>query len=440
MSFEVTLVGHSCYKVTFGDVTILVDPWLTDRLDRLWVHFPRQVVDFDVKSVDGVFITHHHIDHFHPESLEALDRDVPIFVPSPERTPNYGGSGMGFKAIPWILRRLGFRQIHFIEPLCTFEFKGLHIICLPSKVGFPEVTFLMQSIDGTVAFCGDSLLHPRTVAYLESVRPVIDLALVPCHSTSPPEPLLRRKPPKDIDALKAYSRQVFQRNLDSFKARFVAPSAFGWRVDGEDRFDRFDWANRCLFPFTPDEALVYMQETGQPNFALSPGDRLVLRRGSIVPDCKPRVGRIFEDLELTDKVDVPPFVPGDQMEIAKDRDLDGLMATMSEEIIGTRYWLRATEIGRQAQIKLSNGPSDSAVYTYHPYRRDVWQRQQTDELNEDLPYTWLHSGTLQSLLDSELLMSSSFGLWVSTDNLLTQVFHHPKYYLRNHLHTNAYED
>ena len=428
---DIVYVGHSCYRIETAGMKALVDPWLTDRLDRFWVHHPRQAVDFDPGEITAVFITHHHIDHFHPESLRMLSRDAAVFVPSPEKTPSFAGSGMGFKAMPWTLRSLGFHRVHYLEPFAEVEVGGLAITCLPSKVGFPEVAYLMSGSDGTVVFCGDSLLHPKTGEYLETRRPEIDVAFIPCHSTSPAQPLMQRKPVEDAEQLKTYSRRVFQRNIDRYGARYVVPSAFGVRIDGGERADRFGWANRTLFPFTPDEAASYMRQTNQDGFKFRPGDGVRLRRGAVEPDVGPSEIRIYADMEISEETEVPAFVPGEQGERAAERDLDALMARAGAEVIGTRYWLRGTETGRRAQVRLSNGPGDSASYLFDPAGPDPWQRLDGDDLDEMLPYSWLHSDTLARLLDGDLLMSSSFGLWVSTDNWLTHVFHHPKYYVRN---------
>ena len=242
---------------------------------------------------------------------------------------------------------------------------------------------------------------------------------------------MQRKPPRDPDTFRSYSREVFLRNVAAYRARHVIPSAFGWKVDGIDRDDRYDWANRTLFPFTPDQAVAAMQEAGQDGFKWLPGNCIAFRNGTVIDAPGQPAQNIYRALEMTEGTDVPAFVPGAQHERAAARDTDALIARVNDEVIGTRYWQRATELGRKAQVRLSDGAGSDAVYHLDPGAAAPWQRIAGADLDDTRPYTWLHADTLARLLDSDLLMSSSYGLWVSTDNWLTHAFHHPKYYVRH---------
>src|SRR5215216_4377782 len=153
-------IGHATLSILCGGMRILVDPWLTPRLDRFWEHYPDPSAELYNQSPDLVLLSHHHFDHFHLPSLAKLNRNTIILYPSTDLTRAVTAPGGGVFAIPWALRRLGFDRIKGLEPFEKLTLGDAEIDCLPSAVSFREFSYLISDGFSTVLIAGDSMLHP----------------------------------------------------------------------------------------------------------------------------------------------------------------------------------------------------------------------------------------------------------------------------------------
>ena len=80
-SVQLTYVGHQTWLVEGGGHAVLVDPVLESAFglgDAFRVWPPRTVETGSMPRLDAVALTHEHLDHFHPASLDRLDRSVPV--------------------------------------------------------------------------------------------------------------------------------------------------------------------------------------------------------------------------------------------------------------------------------------------------------------------------------------------------------------------------
>jgi L-ascorbate metabolism protein UlaG (beta-lactamase superfamily) len=77
---SVTWVGHSTVLIESGGTRLLTDPVLRRRLGHLRriASAPR---DEDLRDLDAVLISHAHVDHLDPPSLERVARSCPVFAP-----------------------------------------------------------------------------------------------------------------------------------------------------------------------------------------------------------------------------------------------------------------------------------------------------------------------------------------------------------------------
>ena len=80
---KIARVLHAGYLFSVGNTRILFDPIFENPFSRNCHAFPN--VEFDhqqIKNlkVDAVFISHFHDDHCSFESLNLLDRSIPIFM------------------------------------------------------------------------------------------------------------------------------------------------------------------------------------------------------------------------------------------------------------------------------------------------------------------------------------------------------------------------
>lgn len=91
----VTWFGHSTVLIEIDDTRLLTDPVLGRRVAHLSraEAVPREALG----RLDGVLVSHVHLDHLDVSSLVQLDRSLPVLVPR-------GAGG--------ILRRRGFHNVH----------------------------------------------------------------------------------------------------------------------------------------------------------------------------------------------------------------------------------------------------------------------------------------------------------------------------------------
>ncbi|MFJ4771076.1 MBL fold metallo-hydrolase [Streptomyces uncialis] len=454
---RLTSLGHAAVLIETGTQRILVDPWLTQRLDRFWEHHPEipdglgAVLD---GGVDHIVFSHHHFDHHHfPSLVKILDDSDVDFDETPRRAPDtncvfpvgpvlprFTASGLGHQAMPWTLRRLGFERLTPVTPGDSVQLGDVLVRTFVSNVPFPEMSVLVQTSDGTVMLCGDSILHESTVEFFgRPDAPRIDVAFVPAHSVSPPGVLTERRPLTDPDAVKARARANFDHYVTTLDAALTVPSSFGWKVSGEGAED-YAWCNRTIFPFTPWEAIQRLRELDRRGALWGPGQVLELSEGEITLHHAPSApaGYDFESLfaEVTLDPDfvVPAFAPERDRWGRQTRDNEQLIGELMKLLVGTDFWYRVLDSGASHTLSLHTDGGETSSYLLEPVSgRSVrlGSGPAREHTAQDAAYTDIAASTLQSLLDGELLYGSSYGLWASNSNLLSAVFHHPAYYTRH---------
>src|SRR5919204_6246931 len=91
-----TLLGHAgwLFETTAGG--FLTDPVLFDPFEEGTVtSCPRRQVHVErLPALQGIIVSHRHLDHFDLPSLAALDRRVPVFCPD-DPFLLYGLRGLG---------------------------------------------------------------------------------------------------------------------------------------------------------------------------------------------------------------------------------------------------------------------------------------------------------------------------------------------------------
>jgi L-ascorbate metabolism protein UlaG (beta-lactamase superfamily) len=97
---RVTFIGHASLLIEANGISVLSDPWWNGPcFGAQWWLYPRPFVEpLAGRSIDYVYVSHGHHDHFHPATLKTLPRTVKVLVS--------GGSGL---AAP--VRHLGFEVI-----------------------------------------------------------------------------------------------------------------------------------------------------------------------------------------------------------------------------------------------------------------------------------------------------------------------------------------
>jgi len=82
MTVSVNYLGHATIMFRFGEISILSDPVISDRVLHLrrrnfsgWRWLENQ------PHPDLILLSHLHLDHLHIPSLKRLPKDVPMIVP-----------------------------------------------------------------------------------------------------------------------------------------------------------------------------------------------------------------------------------------------------------------------------------------------------------------------------------------------------------------------
>jgi L-ascorbate metabolism protein UlaG (beta-lactamase superfamily) len=451
---RITSFGHAAVLVETGEERILVDPWLTHRLDRFWEHWPAlpdgllEVLD---EGVDHVIFSHHHFDHHHFPSLRRLtaageaDFDeaaawgerMHCVWPRGEGIPRFTASGLGHQTMGWTLRRLGFTDFDGVRPGDTFHLGRTKVRSFASRVPFPEMSLLIEGPDATVMLCGDAMLHSDTQEFFASPSaPRVDVAFVPAHSVSPAGVLTERRQVADAADTRARATANFDRYVRTLNAQVTVPSSFGWRVSPDDGFG---WCNGTIFPFTPWQALQRLGELGRAGLLWGPGQVMSIVDGKVELteghwldkpyDFEP----IFAEVQLNASVRVPAFAPGTDR-VGQQRDSTGQLAgRLMDHLVGSDFWYRAADSGARHELRVTEDTGAVHDFVLLPGEGRVLRPAGSSgaPATQGDGYTEIAGSTLQALFDGDLLFGSSYGLWTSDSNLLSAVFHHPSFYVRH---------
>jgi L-ascorbate metabolism protein UlaG (beta-lactamase superfamily) len=447
-------LGHAAFLVETGTERILVDPWITQRLDRFWVRWPAMppgLASELTRDATAVIFSHHHYDHHHFPSLAqlAVDDDgdfdetmarrsemLCVYPHAASLPPRFSVSGLGHQTIAWTLRRLGFMNAQGIMPGAQIRIGEATIRTFPSRVPFPEMSLLIQSPDATVMLCGDSLLHEETIRFFaQPGRPAVDVAFVPAHSISPAGVLTERRQVPAGDEVANRATSNFLRYCEVIDPAMIVPSSFGWKVSGEGPVC-YQWANRAIFPLTPVQAAAAYRERGGTAALCGAGQVVEIDPGGITISDTPFLAKahdfeaLYADLTLDHAVAVPPFDPGLETAGRQREHPDRLAERLCEELVGTDFWYRAAESGWHHLLNIACDDGDH-VYLLDLANQRILHPAAGTSVNGSSSFTRIAGATLQSMMDADLLFGSSFGLWVSNSNLLSAVFHHPRYYVRH---------
>jgi hypothetical protein len=77
------MLGHACLLCETEDVRILMDPWIVGPANfRSWWHLPDEQINLQaLPSLDYIYVSHLHDDHFHVPTLLSLKQRPKVLVP-----------------------------------------------------------------------------------------------------------------------------------------------------------------------------------------------------------------------------------------------------------------------------------------------------------------------------------------------------------------------
>jgi UDP-MurNAc hydroxylase len=206
---KITLVSHASLLVETNGIRLLTDPWYSGRIyQNAWELCPPPQAVPDFRSLDAIFVSHAHPDHYHRSTLERIREerggDIPIFV-----------AKFFHDTIARDLRDLGFRAVVEMTPGVQFE-------------AFPAVSFYSQQFrmddsllavvghgDETLVNINDAPLRGSTLTDLARRFPRVDYCAA--------QFAIAQGYPYCYDNVQAdFTREDLVRRFDSF-ARVLKP-------------------------------------------------------------------------------------------------------------------------------------------------------------------------------------------------------------------------
>lgn len=436
---HLTYIGHASILVECENgLRILTDPWLTQRLDRFWEHYPAISEEQVPTDVDVVLLSHHHYDHFHLPSLFCLNRDAIVLHPATQGQRAVTGPGGGAFAVPWLLRRLGFERTKACLPFEQLDFGDVVVCCLPSDVNFPEMGFLIVEGATSVFLAGDSILDAATIQWFEhaGVRP--DLSVVPVHSTAPDACFRNRNELDDVVQHRSIAIGNYQRYLRLFDGRPVISGAFGWRItpappNGEESCA---WMNRRIFPLTVADSHATASTMNADIHVWGPSDRVEIHAGGRISgtgsfwDNLDRCRAIAQEYAIEDpSTPMPPFNPtgfGPAATAAERRDIiDFVESRLLDSVAATPFYMQAIERRMQTALRVSGACDLSWMIDFSTSDPVV---RRSDAMCED--YISVAERAFVRLLRSDLPYGHSWGYWMGNSSILDAAFTDTRYYMR----------
>ena len=256
-----TLVGHACWLFETVAGCFLTDPVLFDPFEEGTVtSCPRRAVRLEqLPALQGIIVSHRHLDHFDLPSLAVLDRRVPVFCPD-DPFLLYG------------LQRLGFRDIRRLAPFVVQQIGGLRLLPTPSlNRDVLEYGLVVQDETGAIFNQVDTFLAADTIQRLRREVGQLDVHLAMYASQH-----------FDLfEGKRANTAALHGVNLHTasrLAAGCVVPAAAGFRFA-----DDLAWLNRHVFPISPAR---FVQDLCQVSPTLrivevNPGDTLVVTPGQV---------------------------------------------------------------------------------------------------------------------------------------------------------------
>ena len=182
-----TWLGHSCVAIQLDGLLIVTDPVLRERIVHLRRRAP--VDPTAVQGVDVVLLSHIHHDHLDLPSLDRLDPDTQVLVPT-------GAGGL--------LRRRGFRFVQEVVAGDEVDVGALRVRVTHAEhaSGFRMGTGRTQPVGYVIAgsrsvyFAGDTDLFQEMSALGR-----IDVALLPVAGWGPRLPAGHLDPVRAVEAL-----------------------------------------------------------------------------------------------------------------------------------------------------------------------------------------------------------------------------------------------
>ena len=222
---QIQVHSHATLEFSYREKSVLFDPWLNGpAYYGAWRLHPEPNVLTENLQVNAIVITHPHPDHFHPPTLEKIDRETPIYFPKfPSGIIERGLDQLGFKNQNPILWNENFSvgnfiKMKFLRPRSLWEDAGVLTIIDDEGVRFSWLNLvdagsvidqkLLGNLDLlTSAFDQGASGYPLTWSHLSEQRKI-----------------------KLLEAQKQNTLEMLVKISNQLKARYFMPFAGHWRL------------------------------------------------------------------------------------------------------------------------------------------------------------------------------------------------------------------
>lgn len=258
--------GHATLLIEIGGARgsfrILCDPHLFGSFrGGLFAYHPARCIDIGaIGQLDAVWLSHSHRDHFDIPSLDALDRQVPVFCPADAR-------------IDYTLRRMGFKDVVTVDDWTEITLEPqVTLVWTPSTWCVPEHGLAIRAHGVCLWSLVDSVVRQpwvdRLLATLEVAS--LDLVLLPCQPVLETE-ILEGCPPSVQPEWDALTAAVLAR---------AAPSCVVEFPQGQCCINEAAWLSHQKYPLGRDRLGRLLRGEGSRRVIWAePGDRLTLAAG-----------------------------------------------------------------------------------------------------------------------------------------------------------------
>ena len=143
-----------------------MDPWLSNEILGVCRRFPDPgLLKFEIPHPDYIILSHHHWDHVHIPTLQALDKQTPVFIPDNDQLKR-------------ILDLLNFIDIRVVQPWDRITIDiDTELIVTPSKVPFGEMGICFLEGNNYLLNLVDSVFDSQILKHLREILEAIHSSL-----------------------------------------------------------------------------------------------------------------------------------------------------------------------------------------------------------------------------------------------------------------------
>ncbi|MEN0060157.1 MAG: MBL fold metallo-hydrolase [Bdellovibrio sp.] len=260
MQLKTSRILHAGYLFEYENTTFAFDPIFENPFSKNCYAFPN--VEFDIDSIsqlklDAIFISHYHDDHFSLESLNFLNKDIPIYIFSV------------FAELLDLLRELGFKKVYALEPFRPVYVGPFEILPLEALDKDVDSIFHIKVANLNILHVVDSWIGPLTMErllmtlqwdlLLWPMQTMRELEVIAPTLAEPVTQQTYQLPPEWIEQI----QQLEPRTIIASSCQF--------------RFEEWSWYNQVFFPISYAQFKRQIQEAAPSTqvLTLNPGESLL---------------------------------------------------------------------------------------------------------------------------------------------------------------------